>query len=105
MSAEEFEREVGARGREKYILRLYVTGMTSKSRLAIQTIKKICDENLKGRYTLEVIDIYKSPALAIGDQIVAAPTLIKKLPVPLRKYIGDMTDREKILMGLDLKKS
>lgn len=104
MSPEEFERESRESAPQKYILKLYVTGMTSKSRLAVQNIKKICEENLKGRYTLEVIDIYKKPALAIGDQIVAAPTLIKRLPIPLRKFIGDMTNKDKILMGLDLKK-
>jgi circadian clock protein KaiB len=86
-----------------YVLRLYVTGMTAKSKLAIQTIKKICEEHLKDRYDLEVIDIYRHPVLARGDQIIAAPTLIKKLPRPLRRFIGDMTDREKIILGLDLR--
>jgi circadian clock protein KaiB len=77
--------------------------MTAKSKLAIQTIKKICEEHLKDRYDLEVIDIYRHPVLARGDQIIAAPTLIKKLPRPLRRFIGDMTDREKIILGLDLR--
>ncbi len=86
---------------EKYILRLYVTGMTSKSQQAIRNIKKICEEHLEG-YDLEVIDIYRNPVLAKGDQIIAAPTLIKKIPLPIRKFIGDMSETEKILMGLDL---
>lgn len=88
---------------EKYILRLYVTGMTEKSERAIQNIKRICEEHLKGRYELEVIDVYRNPVLTRGDQIVATPTLIKKIPEPIRKFIGDMSETEKILLGLDLR--
>jgi circadian clock protein KaiB len=88
---------------ERYILRLYVTGITRNSRQAITNIKKICDEHLQGRYDLEVIDIYQQPTLAKGEQILAAPTLIKKLPLPLRKFIGDMSNTERILVGLDLR--
>jgi circadian clock protein KaiB len=88
---------------EKYCLRLYVTGTTPKSNRAITNIKRICEEHLKGRYTLEVIDIYQQPALARGEQIIAAPTLIKSLPLPLRKFIGDMTNSDSILLGLDLR--
>ncbi len=102
-SAAEFERGLKETGEEEFVLRLYVTGMTAKSKLAIQSLKKICKDHLKGRYDLEVIDIYRQPALAKGDQIIATPTLIKKLPVPIRKFIGDMTDREKLLLGLDLR--
>jgi circadian clock protein KaiB len=87
----------------KYVLRLYVTGMTERSRLAIRNIKQICEEHLAGRYDLEVIDIYRQPYLAEGDQIIAAPTMIKKLPLPIRKFIGDMSATEKILLGLDLR--
>ena len=90
--------------KEKYVLRLYVTGMTPKSTRAISNLKKVCEEYLEGRYDLQVIDIYQQPTLAKGEQIIAAPTLIKKLPVPLRKFIGDMSDTEKILLGLDVKK-
>jgi circadian clock protein KaiB len=86
----------------KYVLRLYVTGMTPRSTKAIENIKKICEEHLKGRYDLEIIDIYQQPSLAEGEQIIAAPTLIKKLPLPLRRFIGDMSMTEKILLGLDL---
>ena len=76
--------------------------MTPKSIKAIQNIRKICEENLKGRYEFEVIDIYQQPEYAKKEDILAAPTLIKKLPLPLRKFIGDMSNEEKILIGLDL---
>ena len=71
--------------------------------MAIRNIKKICDEHLRGRYDLEVIDVYQNPVLAKGEQIIAAPTLIKKLPLPLRRFIGDLSDSERILLGLDLR--
>lgn len=87
---------------EIYVLRLYVTGMTPRSSRAISTIKAICEEHLQGRYNLEVIDIYQQPTLAKDEQIVATPTLVKKLPVPLRRFIGDLSDRERILFGLNL---
>jgi len=101
-SKSEFEKSLQAKATEKYVLRLYVTGMTPKSINAIQNIRKICEENLKGRYELEVIDIYQQPEYAKKEDILAAPTLIKKLPLPLRKFIGDMSNKEKILVGLDL---
>jgi circadian clock protein KaiB len=101
-SAKEFEKGIKEAEKEEFVLRLYVTGMTARSKRAIQNIKKICDEHLKSRYDLEVIDIYREPILAKGDQIVATPTLIKKLPVPIRKFIGEMSETEKILVGLDL---
>lgn len=88
--------------KRKYVLRLYVAGMTPQSLQAIQNITRICEENLKGRYDLRVIDIYQQPTLAQGEQIIAVPTLIKKLPLPLRKFIGNMVNKEKILVGLDL---
>src|SRR5258708_5569034 len=87
---------------EKYRLRLFVTGSTPKSIRAITNIKQICEAHLKGRYSLEVVDIYQQPALAKGEQIIAAPTLIKSMPLPLRKFIGDMTNTDRILRGLDL---
>ena len=90
-----------ARG-ERYILRLYVTGMTSRSSRAVSNLKAICEEYLEGRYDLEVIDIYQQPVLTKGEQIVAVPTLIKKLPLPMRRIIGDMSNRERVLLGLDL---
>jgi circadian clock protein KaiB len=101
--AEVFEQAVKDAGEKKYLLRLYVAGATPKSTQAIVNIKKICEEHLKGRYDLEVIDIYQQPTLAKGEQIIAAPTLVKKLPLPLRRFIGSMADMERILVGLDLK--
>ena len=87
---------------KKYVLRLYVAGQTPKSSRAITNIKSICEQHLKGRYELQVIDIYQQPTLAEGEQIIAVPTLVKKLPLPLRRFIGTMADEERILMGLDL---
>jgi circadian clock protein KaiB len=87
----------------KYVLKLFVAGMTPRSQEAIRTLTGICEENLAGRYNLEVIDLYQRPELAKGEQIIAAPTLIKKLPLPLRKFIGNMADKERILVGLDLR--
>jgi circadian clock protein KaiB len=87
---------------ERYILRLYVTGLTSRSSRAVSNLRAICDEYLDGRYDLQVIDIYQQPVLAKDEQIIAAPTLIKKLPLPMRRIIGDMSNREHVLLGLDL---
>ena len=87
----------------QYVLRLYVTGTTGRSVHAIQNVKRVCEEHLDGRYELEVVDLYKNLPLARGDQIVAAPTLIKRLPLPLRRLIGDMSDEERVLVGLDLR--
>lgn len=86
-----------------YVLRLYVTGSTSRSVQALTNLRKICEEYLEGQYELEVIDLYQNPGLAKGDQIIAAPTLIKKLPLPFRRIIGDMSNRDKVLLGLDLR--
>ncbi len=102
-STDEFEQLLKEKDNERYVLRLYVTGITPKSTRAIQNIKKICEENLNGHYELEVIDIYQQPTLAKNEQIIAVPTLIKKLPLPLRKLVGDMSDMERIVLGLDLK--
>ncbi len=88
----------------RYILRLYITGSTLNSMRAVDNIKNICERHLKGRYDLEVIDISQQPSLAEGEQIIAAPTLIKKLPKPLRRIIGDMSNTDKVLLGLDLRK-
>ena len=86
-----------------YVLKLYVAGMSRRSSEAIRSITQICKENLRGRYKLTVVDIYQHPSLAKGEQIIAAPTLIKKLPAPLRRFIGDMANKEKVILGLDLK--
>jgi len=87
-----------------FFLRLYVAGQTPKSLGAIANIKKICEEHLQGRYELQVIDLYQQPQLAQGEQIIAVPTLIKKLPPPLRRIIGDMSNTERVLVGLDLRR-
>jgi circadian clock protein KaiB len=97
------KRAAVEQARARYLLRLYVVGTTPRSSRAIVNIRKICDEHLAGRYELEVVDVLQNPALAAGEQIVAAPTLIKKLPLPLRRFIGDMSETERILLGLDLR--
>jgi circadian clock protein KaiB len=98
-----FEEALEKSADKKYVLRLYVAGATPKSTEAIFNIKKVCEERLKGRYELDVIDIYQQPVLARGEQIIATPTLVRKLPLPLRKFIGSMHDMDRILVGLDLK--
>ena len=87
---------------EHYLLRLFVTGSTARSSRAIQNIRAICEEKLHGRYDLEVIDIYQHPEHVRPDQVVVTPTLVKKLPLPVRKIIGDLSDKERVLVGLDV---
>jgi circadian clock protein KaiB len=87
---------------KEYKLRLYVAGQTPKSLQAFANLKKICEEHLQGRYHIEVVDLLENPQLAKGDQILAIPTLVRKLPPPLRKIIGDLSDTERVLVGLDL---
>ena len=87
-----------------YNLRLYVAGQTPKSLLAIANLKKLCEEHLAGRYRIEVVDLLVTPQLAAGDQIVALPTLIRTLPPPLKRVIGDLSDTEKVLVGLDIRR-
>ena len=98
-----FEEALAKTGYGKFVLHLYVAGMGPKSTQAIDNIKRICEEYLPGRYKLEVIDIYQYPIFAKDGQIVAAPTLIKELPPPLRKLVGSMSDTERVLVGMDLK--
>lgn len=96
-------RGTGVRGcPERYVLRLYVTGMTARAVRAIENVREICDAHLDGRYDLEVVDVYQQAELAMDERIVAAPTLIKKLPLPLRRIIGDMSQHDRVLLGLDL---
>jgi circadian clock protein KaiB len=97
-----FEKAAEGPPTEHYVLRLYVTGMTARSARAVKNLQSICDEYLEGRYDLEVIDIYQQPVLTKGEQIIAAPTLVKKLPLPMRRIIGDMSNRERVLLGLDI---
>jgi len=99
------EAAAAAREHAHYVLRLYVTGTTPHSTRAIVNIRKICEEYLHGRYDLEVVDICEHPTLAEGEQIIAAPTLIKTLPLPLRRFIGDMSQTQRILLGLDLREA
>jgi len=97
-----FERAANGLDTQRYVLRLYVTGKTPRSTKAVENLRAICDEYLEGRYDLEVIDIYQQPALLAGEQIIAAPTLIRKLPLPTRRLVGDMSNRARVLVGLDL---
>lgn len=84
-------------------LRLYIAGQTPKSILALKNINKYCQEHLKGKYSIEVIDLLKNPQLAEGDQIFAIPTLVRKFPEPIRKIIGDLSNEEKVLVGLNIR--
>jgi circadian clock protein KaiB len=104
VSTYQFEESYGKLKKEQYLLKLYITGMTPRSVRAIENIKKICEQYLQGRYSLEVIDLYQNPTLAKGEQIIEAPTLIRKLPLPLRRIIGDMSNEGQLLVGLDLRK-
>ena len=98
-------RESNSHGRPAKVwqLRLYVAGQTPKSLAAFSNLKQICEDHLKGQYRIEVIDLIERPLLSRGDQIVAIPTLVRKLPVPVRKIIGDLSDTERVLVGLDLR--
>ncbi|MBJ6798786.1 circadian clock KaiB family protein [Geomonas propionica] len=102
-SAQEFDLAMEQNAQGHYVLRLFITGMTPNSRKAIENVKRICEEHLQGSYELEIVDIYQQPIFAKEGQIVAAPTLVKELPPPLRKFIGDMSQTERILLGLDLR--
>src|SRR5689334_10287458 len=97
------EREGGKPPRKKWELKLYVAGQTSKSLQAFANLKRICEEHLAGEYQIEVIDLLKNPQLAQGDQILALPSLVRKLPAPVRKIIGDLSNTERVLVGLDLR--
>ena len=87
----------------RYQLRLYVAGQTAKSLAAMANLKRVCEEHLAGRYEIEVIDLIKQPKLAAGDQILAIPTLVRRLPAPLKRIIGDLSNTEKVLVGLDIR--
>jgi circadian clock protein KaiB len=92
-----------ARDGQTYSLRLYVAGQTPKSVLAFSNLRRICDEYLAGRYEIEIIDLMENPQLAQGDQILAIPTLVRRLPEPIKKIIGDLSNTERVLVGLDLR--
>ena len=97
------QKAIAADDAQTWNLRLYVAGQTGKSLQAFANLKRICEEHLAGRYTIEVIDLLKNPQLAKGDQILAVPTLVRKLPEPVRKIIGNLSNEERVLVGLDLR--
>jgi circadian clock protein KaiB len=92
-------------GKPNYVLRLYVTGQTPRSLQSVENLQRLCEKYLEGRFSLEVIDIYQQPALAAEGQIIAAPTLIKAMPLPLRRLVGDFSDANRVVLGLDLKEA
>ena len=94
---------VPSRAQESWLLRLYVAGMTPRAVAAFDNLKKLCEVHLAGRYEIEVVDLMENPKLAAGDQIVAVPTLVRKLPPPMKKIIGDLSNEERVLVGLDLR--
>jgi circadian clock protein KaiB len=102
-SLEEVARQSNGVSTEKWDLRLYVAGQTPRSVTALANLKRICEEHLAGRYNIEVVDLVKHPKLAAGDQILAIPTLVRKLPQPIRKIVGDLRDTERALVGLQLR--
>jgi circadian clock protein KaiB len=102
-STAEFEQALTRIGEGLYVLRLYLTGNTRRSAAAIETIKGLCEHHLHGRYELEVVDLYQQPGRAQAAQIIAAPTLVKEWPLPLRRLIGDLSDPDRVLIALNLK--
>jgi circadian clock protein KaiB len=102
-STSEFETASRRSHEEQYVLRLYIAGTTPASSRSVETLRAICEEHLKGRYELMVVDVFQQPVLAKDEQIVAVPTLIKKLPSPLRRIVGDLSNEQRVLLGLDLK--
>lgn len=102
-SIKEFEKALQVKTDKVFVLKLYVSGATSHSSKAVENIRNFCEQHLKGRYELQIIDIYQQPELLMHAQVLALPTLIKELPSPLRKLIGDLSDEEKIFIGLDIK--
>lgn len=101
-TTEAFERLVVERGDERYVLRLFVTGMTPRSTEAVAVLKEICETLLGGRYELEVVDLYRNPERAAPEQVVAAPTLVKRSPLPERRLVGNLADRDRVVSGLGL---
>lgn len=100
---DEFEAITTSKKGEKYVLRLFIAGINPRSKNAIENLRELCEENLEDNYELEIIDIYQQPIFAKEGQIIAAPTLIKELPLPIRRFVGDLSDKKKLLLGLDLR--
>jgi circadian clock protein KaiB len=98
-----FETATGRAGEERYELRLYIAGTTPASSKSVENLRAICEAHLKGRYELMVIDVFQQPVLAKDEQIIAVPTLIKRLPAPIRRIVGDLSNEHRVLVGLDLK--
>ncbi len=98
-------KQAGENEKPHYLLRLYVTGQTLRSLRSVENLQRLCEKHLPGRFSLEVIDIYQQPALAAEGQIIAAPTLIKAMPLPLRRLVGDFSDSGRVVLGLDLKEA
>lgn len=103
-ATERFERLVAQPDEQRYVLRLYISGLTPRSTEALAVIRTVCEDRLQGRYQLEVIDLFQSPDLAEIDEIIATPTLVKELPQPLRRLVGDLSNVERLLIGLNLRK-
>jgi circadian clock protein KaiB len=103
-ATQRFEQLASGQDEERYVLRLYISGLTPRSTEAIATLRAVCDEHLQGRVQLEVIDLYQNPERADTDEIIATPTLIKQLPAPLRRLVGDLSNVERVLVGLNLRK-
>ncbi|MGC1904193.1 MAG: circadian clock KaiB family protein [Candidatus Acidiferrum sp.] len=103
MNTKRKKKSAKTKGDQHYILRLYVTGQTTRSLRSIENLQRLCEKHLRGRFELQVIDIYQQPALAAEGQIIAAPTLIKAMPLPLRRLVGDFSDQNRVVLGLDLK--
>jgi circadian clock protein KaiB len=101
-ASSDFEAALERRDQQSYLLRLYVAGGTAHSMRALENLKRICEEHLQGRYKLEVIDVYQRPDMARNEQIIAVPTLIRRLPRPLRKLVGDLSGEQRVLVGLDI---
>lgn len=102
-STDAFEAASKRAGNERYELRLYIAGTTAASSRSVENLRAICEQHLKGRYELMVVDVFQQPTLAKDEQIIAVPTLIKKLPAPLRRIVGDLSNEQRVLVGLDLK--
>jgi circadian clock protein KaiB len=100
-----FEEALDAAESQRYVLTLFVTGLTPRSTAACAALRALCDEHLRGRYELQVVDVYQQPHLAREEQIIALPTLVKKLPAPLRRLIGNLANEERVLTGLGLRRS
>jgi circadian clock protein KaiB len=98
-----FESAAERSDSERYVLRLYIAGTTAESCRSVENLRAICDEHLSGRYELAVVDVFQQPVLAKDEQIIAVPTLIKKLPHPIRRIVGDLSNAQRVLVGLDLK--